>query len=1146
MKFFLKSIALLCLILIQSCSDSVSPFLSGTTGEIRIGSGSGDAFIDGAIELESASITEAGSILVRVNIVDSTGVLANVSGDVTFTSTCTDQSLASFSPVTLNIFSSSASSTYTHLGCTETDSLTATAALDNGTELVATATLAATQVVQLGTGTGASFQVGALTVENTSIITSGNSTISVNIVDVNNALITELTTVSFTSNCANSSLASFTIPSVVTTSGTATTTYIDNGCIGGDFITATLQNGATNLTASGQISILPLRIGSGSGGSFIDGIATITDGSINSGDSTTMVVNIVDPSGTPYTSPVTVNFSSTCSAKASEEAQFIPSSLITATGTATATYVDKGCPGSDLITVELVNGTSAPNPTAINTIIISPLKVGTGSGGTFSESAITLASSTITEGESTTVSVNIVDSANALITSPVTINFSSNCAATDPATASFTSSSVVTSNGTASTTYIDAGCPASDTIVATLDAAGTVDPTASGAVSITPLRIGADSGATFSNGVVTLGLASISAGGTTSVSANVVDAADALITTPVTVNFESNCVTQGIASFDNDSASTINGTASVTFTADTGCTGTDTIRAKINPFGNNERVAQADLTVASPGLGSIQFTSTSNDVIALSGTGNSSGLEENATLTFTVFDSTGQPLSGSNVTFALNTALGGINLQTTTDTSDANGLVQAIVQSGTVATSVRVTATIDGTTFSTQSTAIVISTGLPDQDSFSLSATTLNPQAWDRDGIVVSLTARLSDRFNNPIQDGTNINFTTELGSIISACSTVDGACSVEWTSQSPRGVAGPGTNAGRTTILAHVVGEESFVDVDGDGVYSDGDGNLAGGAFGDLPEPFVDWNENGVRETGSGSAEPFKDFNNSGTYNSPDTEFNGVVCTHASECSTQETTFVWDSIVLIMAENNPQVIMIEDSSGSPLCDNTNAATNDDCFDDGSTTLPTTYPSVINVGSTSQTLTFTIVGNTNYQIMPSGTAINFNVDNGEIISGASHTVPNTNANTYDVNGLPNNLGVAKYSVSVQKDSTASDDGSLTFSVDAPDGPLTNFRAILIDDRPLFVTIDFPTSATFTVGAAFTLAGTAIDPEDGNISAAIVWTSSIDGPLGTGASISVNGGAGLSVGIHTITATITDSDANIRQATKTITIEAIVP
>jgi len=1144
MNFLLKSIALLCLILIQSCSDGVSPFISGTTGEIRIGSGTGENFVDGAIELESPSITEGGSIEVRVNIVDSAGTLANVAGNVTFTSTCADQSEASFSPATLNIFSSTASSTYNHLGCTETDSLTATATLDSGTELVATASLSVTQVVQLGSGSGAGFQPGALTLENTSIISSGNSTVSVNIVDVNNTLITDLTTVSFSSNCANSSLASFTIPSVVTTSGTATTTYLDNGCIGGDFITATLQNGSTSLTASGQISILPLRIGSGSGGSFLDSIATIADGSINSGDSTTVSVNIVDSNGTPYTSPVTINFTSTCSAKAPEEAQFIPSSLITATGTATATYVDKGCPGSDLITVELVNGTSAPNPTAINTVLISPLKVGTGSGGTFNESAITLTSATITEGTSTTVSVNIVDSANALITSPVTVNFNSNCADADPATASFTSSSVVTSTGTASTTYIDAGCPASDTIVATLNAAGTVDPTASGAVSIAPLRVGSGSGGSFGNGVVTLGLTSISAGGTTSVSANVVDDAGDLITTPVTVNFESNCVTQGIASFDNNSASTINGTASVTFTADTGCTGTDTIRAKINPFGNNERVATADLTVASPGLGSIQFTSTDNDVIALSGTGNSSGLEENATLTFTVFDSTGQPLSGANVTFALNTVLGGINLQSATDTSDADGLVQAIVQSGTVATSVRVTATIDATTFSTQSTAIVISTGLPDQDSFSLSATTLNPQAWDRDGIKVTLTARLSDRFNNPIQDGTNINFTTELGSIISACSTVDGACSVEWTSQSPRGVAGPGTNAGRTTILAHVVGEESFVDVDGDGVYSNDDGNLAGGAFGDLPEPFVDWNENGVRETGIGTAEPFKDFNNSGTYNSPDTEFNGVVCTHTTECSTQETTFVWDSLVLVMAENNPQIVMVEDNSGT-LCDNTNANTADDCFDDGTTT-GITYPSAIKVGSFLKTLTFTIVGNTNFQIMPSGTKIDFSVDNGKIVGTDSHTVLNTSANTYDIGGLPNNLSVAKYSVTIQKDTTATDDGSLSITVAAPDGPTTTFTSIPIDDRPLFVTIDLPTSTTFTEGAAFTLAGTAIDPEDNNISGNIVWTSSIDGALGTGASINVNGGVPLSVGSHTITATITDSDTNVRQATKNITIEAIVP
>lgn len=59
------------------------------------------------------------------------------------------------------------------------------------------------------------------------------------------------------------------------------------------------------------------------------------------------------------------------------------------------------------------------------------------------------------------------------------------------------------------------------------------------------------------------------------------------------------------------------------------------------------------------------------------------------------------------------------------------------------------------------------------------------------------------------------------------------------------------------------------------------------------------------------------------------------------------------------------------------------------------------------------------------------------------------------------------------------------------------------------------------------GTPITFTAVATDTEDGTISANTVWASDIDGALGTGASISPV----LSLGGHTITATITDSDTN---------------
>ena len=59
----------------------------------------------------------------------------------------------------------------------------------------------------------------------------------------------------------------------------------------------------------------------------------------------------------------------------------------------------------------------------------------------------------------------------------------------------------------------------------------------------------------------------------------------------------------------------------------------------------------------------------------------------------------------------------------------------------------------------------------------------------------------------------------------------------------------------------------------------------------------------------------------------------------------------------------------------------------------------------------------------------------------------------------------------------------------------------------------------------TVGDSVAFSGTATDAEDGNIAASLSWSSSLDGSIGSGASFSTSG---LSVGTHTITASVTDS------------------
>jgi hypothetical protein len=79
-------------------------------------------------------------------------------------------------------------------------------------------------------------------------------------------------------------------------------------------------------------------------------------------------------------------------------------------------------------------------------------------------------------------------------------------------------------------------------------------------------------------------------------------------------------------------------------------------------------------------------------------------------------------------------------------------------------------------------------------------------------------------------------------------------------------------------------------------------------------------------------------------------------------------------------------------------------------------------------------------------------------------------------------------------------------------------------------------------ATFASGESIAFSGTADDPEDGDLSGSIVWTSSIDGEIGTGSSVS----AVLSDGTHTITADVTDSGSLPASAAVSITVEGGTP
>ncbi len=506
------------------------------------------------------------------------------------------------------------------------------------------------------------------------------------------------------------------------------------------------------------------------------------------------------------------------------------------------------------------------------------------------------ATRTISEGNPGTLKITVTTAAGAL-------------AVNQFLTVTTSKGSFLNSDGTAMT---NASGVAEFTLIADgANGAGTIDVAVGDSTLATPfafqigvpanVKLGAFINDSFQEGILLSSVASgetLSIGGTATITAALAlldGSAYVPYTKAVNVAFSTGCSSAVV----DQTVPTENGIASTTYRAN-GCTlGSDTVTATVTIAGSTLS-ASADLLLAKPEVGSITFDSAVPDQLALAGISNSV-LPSISTITFIVKDETGNPASNELVNFSLSTSVGGITISPSSADTNSEGKVQVTVNSGNIPTAVRVHATVNDTQITTVSSNLVISTGLADQNSFSIAASPLfNPEAWGYDGVAVTLTVRAADHFNNPVPDGTSISFTTEGGVIDPSCSTVDGICTVQWESQNPR------PNDGLATILATALGEESFTDANGSGRYE----SSADITDIDLPEAFLDANGNGIRD----SNEEFVDFNEDLLYTAGNGEYNGTLCVEG--CSN-ELIHVRDSIVLAMSTS--WAVITVDSSSTTL-----------------------------------------------------------------------------------------------------------------------------------------------------------------------------------------------------------------------------------
>jgi hypothetical protein len=479
----------------------------------------------------------------------------------------------------------------------------------------------------------------------------------------------------------------------------------------------------------------------------------------------------------------------------------------------------------------------------------------------------------------------------------------------------------------------------------------------------TGLRLGyLENGTFFENEIGVSPNGPISSEGEAILSLAIVEENGLPVQSAESVSLTSPCLNSGDATTQPaNPVAVITGQITVTYNAN-GCEGTDTVTAELI---GSAATAVGDVIVAAPSANGMLFVSATPELIVLRGTGGGAERPERSVVTFRSVNSANEPLEGVRVNFDLSTDVGDLRLSPTSAVSDAEGLVTTIVSSGDVATGVRVIATAetgDTDNVSAVSDVITVSTGLPDQNSISLSVEGgfVVEEGMTKDGVTRNLTVRMADKFNNPVPDGTPAVFTTEYGAIESTCKTVGGACSVTWTSQAPRvptldenrdlvvtinspgyscpshnGASGPcpddlgSIRGGRSTILVTAIGEESFIDRNGNGIFDQDE--AADGLWSNLTEAFLDNSENGFYDPATqacnpdatsigcraGSEEIFIDNNNNGFFDAdgddiangyPDegviAVYNGLLCPVEGDgvwCS-RELLNVRDSAVLILS----------------------------------------------------------------------------------------------------------------------------------------------------------------------------------------------------------------------------------------------------
>ncbi len=345
------------------------------------------------------------------------------------------------------------------------------------------------------------------------------------------------------------------------------------------------------------------------------------------------------------------------------------------------------------------------------------------------------------------------------------------------------------------------------------------------------------SAANVAIGVVSASPNSISALQSTAVTASVSVNGLAATAGQVSVTFSASCGTFSPATATTSSAGVVNST----YQSTSGCSGAVSVTASAP--GASPSVGS--ITVAAAQAANILFSSATPASIVVS---SATGIKQSA-IKFKVVDGGGTGMAGQSVTFSLDAQSsaagvtfnvgGALTAANQSVSTDSSGFATVIIQSGTLPTPVIIKGSLTASMLAFSS-GIVVTSGKASQNNSSLSATKLNIEGLNFDGVQTVLTMRASDRQGNPIPAGTAVTFVASHGTIQGSCLTdANSGCSATYTSSGQRPASG------LVQILAYMDGEESFVDSNGNNIWESGE------TFYDMGVAFRDDNNNGSSDVG-------------------------------------------------------------------------------------------------------------------------------------------------------------------------------------------------------------------------------------------------------------------------------------------------------